>query len=96
MVDVAITSLTSRFEELQTFKNIFGFLMSSTYLKSLDVSQLKERCTNFANTFTGAKKCDVELSDLISELSVMKFTLPYRIMSEIGRASCRERVLRLV
>jgi hypothetical protein len=33
MVDVAISSLKSRFEELQSFKSIFGFLMSSTTLK---------------------------------------------------------------
>ena len=80
MVAMVITSLTSRFEELQSFKKIFGFLMSSTYLKSLDGSQLKERCTEFANTFTKGK-CDVELNDMISELSVMQSALPDRTMS---------------
>ena len=55
--------------------------MSSTDLKSLDGSQLKQRCTEFANTFTRGKECDVELNDLISELSVMQFALPDRTMS---------------
>ncbi|AQK80302.1 General transcription factor 2-related zinc finger protein, partial [Zea mays] len=33
MVDIAISSLKSRFEELQSFKDIFGFLMDSITLK---------------------------------------------------------------
>lgn len=37
---IAINSLESRFQELQAFRNIFGFLMSSTTLKSLDDSKL--------------------------------------------------------
>ena len=55
--------------------------MSSTDLKSLDGSQLKQRCTEFAKTFTRGKKCDVELNDLIYELSVMQFALPDKTMS---------------
>ena len=42
VVDKAIMSLESRFEELQTFKSIFGFLLSSTTLKSLNDIELKE------------------------------------------------------
>ncbi|XP_062203777.1 uncharacterized protein LOC133905976 [Phragmites australis] len=53
MVDVAITSLKTRFEELQEFKKTFSLKGSS----------------------------DVELNDLISELSVMQLTLPDRPMS---------------
>jgi hypothetical protein len=81
MVDNAITSLKSRFEELQSFKGIFGFLMSSTTLKSLDATELKDCCTKFAETFTLDGESDVEINDLISELRVMQFTLPDRQMS---------------
>jgi hypothetical protein len=55
--------------------------MSSKSLKALDGPQLQEQCTKFAKTFTQPGKsgkphtCDVELHALISELSVMKFTL---------------------
>jgi hypothetical protein len=72
MVDMGTTSLKHRFEELQSFKSIFGFLMSSTSLKALDGSKLKEHCTTFVKTFTrpgtdGAPDiCDVELNALIS------------------------------
>ncbi|XP_062186706.1 uncharacterized protein LOC133890315 [Phragmites australis] len=81
MVDIAITSLKTRFEELQEFKSIFGFLMSSTILKSLNGTELKDRCTKFAETFSLAGSSDVELNDLISELSVMQLTLSNRPMS---------------
>ncbi|XP_062232383.1 uncharacterized protein LOC133929596 [Phragmites australis] len=81
MVDMAITSLKTRFEELQEFKSIFGFLMSSTILKSLDGIELKDRCTKFAETFSLKGSSDVELNDLIFELSVMQLTLPDRPMS---------------
>jgi hypothetical protein len=41
MVDIAISLLKSRFEELQSFKDIFGFLMSAANFKSLDSTELK-------------------------------------------------------
>jgi hypothetical protein len=47
LVDMANTSLKSRFEELQAFKDIFGFLLSSRILKSLDNTQLEACCTKF-------------------------------------------------
>lgn len=78
---MAINSLKSRFQELQTFGSIFGFLMSSTTLKSLDRTELKECCTKFAETFSLDGSSDVELNDLISELSVMQLTLSDKPMS---------------
>jgi hypothetical protein len=81
MVDNAITLLEKKIEELQLFKCIFRFLMSSTALKSLDRVEFKDRCTKFAETFTLNGSSDVEVNDLISELSVLQFTLPDRPMS---------------
>ena len=81
MVDNAISSLKSRFEELQSFKGIFGFIMSSENLKSLDSDGLKECCTKFSETFSLDGSSDVEINDLISELTVMQSTLPDRSMS---------------
>jgi hypothetical protein len=81
MVDIAISSLKSRFEELQSFKDIFGFLMDSITLKSLDTIELRECCTKFANTFSFDGSSDVDLNDLISELSVLQLTLSDKPMS---------------
>jgi hypothetical protein len=83
MVDMANTSLKSRFEELQTFKSIFGFLLSSTTLKSLNDIELEECCTKFAETFSSHGSSDVEVNDLISELRVLKLCLPETSMSSM-------------
>jgi hypothetical protein len=76
MVDMAITSLKTRFEELMMFKDLFGFLLSSNILKSLNDSEVEECCTKFANTLSHDGSCDVEVHDLISELKILKCTLP--------------------
>jgi hypothetical protein len=81
MVDMAATSLKTRFEELQVFKNIFGFLLSSTTLKSLDNSELTDCCTKFDKIFSSDDSHDVDLNDLISELKVLQLTLPDTQMS---------------
>ena len=36
VVDMAITSLNDRFEQMRTFENVFGFLYNSVKLKSLN------------------------------------------------------------
>ena len=46
-VDAAIASLTSRFEQLQKFEKIFGFLLNSVNLKFLDDNDLQKCCTSF-------------------------------------------------
>jgi hypothetical protein len=81
MVDMAITSLENRFEELQVFKNIFGFLLSSRTLKSLDDIELTDCCIKFDKIFYSDNSSDGDLNDLISELKVLQLTLPDRQMS---------------
>jgi hypothetical protein len=81
MVDMAITSLKTRFEELMIFKDIFGFLLSSNTLKLLNDNELEECCIKFAKTFSHDGSSNVEVHDLISELKIMKFTLPDGVLS---------------
>jgi hypothetical protein len=81
VVDMAITYLKTRFEELMVFKDIFGFLLRSTILKSLNDTELEESCTKLADTFSHNGSSDVEVHDLISELKILKFTLPDSILS---------------
>ncbi|XP_066323448.1 uncharacterized protein [Miscanthus floridulus] len=81
IVDYAIVSLTSRFDQLKEFEKIFGFLFNSENLKSLDHSDLRDCCTTFVNTFSHDNKSDVELDDLFSELKVLQVTLPDQLMS---------------
>jgi hypothetical protein len=81
MIDVAIASLTNRFEELKSFGSIFGFLFNSKELKSLGDNDLRRHCTNFVKTFTHDESADVNLDDFVSELKVLQMTLPNTSMS---------------
>lgn len=87
---MAVTSLKGRFKELMVFKEVFGFLLSSRVLKKLSErvlkklsdSELEEGCRKFAQTLSlEGGSCDVEVYDLISELKMMRFTLPDGVMS---------------
>ena len=63
IVDTAIASLTSRFEQLKTFEKVFGFLFNSDNLKSLDDNDLRKHCTTFAEVFSHDNSSDVDLDD---------------------------------
>jgi hypothetical protein len=75
MVDIAITLLNSRFEQLKVFENLFGFLLNSENLKSLDDHDLRKRWTTFVETFSHDYLFDVDRNDFISELQVLQVTL---------------------
>ena len=80
IVDNAILSLTTRFDQLKKFEKLFGFLFNSKYLKSLDDTNLRECCTTFAKAFSDDNSCDVDLDDFVSELKVLQATLPDGLM----------------
>ena len=63
MIDAAIASLTSRFEPMKKFDNVFGFLFNSKKLKSLDEADLWLRCKNFMKTFSQDNSSDGEIND---------------------------------
>lgn len=64
VVDMAITSVKNRFDQMMNFKSVFGFLFDSLRLKVLDESELRTHCTNFYNTFSNGDSFDVDLNDL--------------------------------
>jgi len=75
IIDMAVRSLKTRFEQLESFKELFGFSMSSTTLKALDGPELKVCCTTLTVVFSQGGSSDFDLNDMISELSVLQFTL---------------------
>jgi hypothetical protein len=81
MVDMAKRSLESRFEQLKAFNEIFGFLTSSTSLKSLDAPELNLCCTTLAVAFSHNGSSDIDVNDLFSELRVLQSVLPNREMT---------------
>ncbi|KAL7582216.1 uncharacterized protein LOC111901644 [Lactuca sativa] len=83
VVDVAIVSLNTRFEQLKHFESIFGFLSDSKILKSLDENKLRECCIKLANTFSNDIFSDVDSNDLFTELKFLQKTLPNDIKSAV-------------
>jgi hypothetical protein len=81
MLDMASSSLKNRFEDLQVFNGIFGPLLNSASMKSLDHIKLRDYCTMLAKTFSVDDSFDFEENNLTSELRILQMTLPNRSMS---------------
>jgi len=65
----------------KAFNEIFGFLISSTSLKSLDGLELNLCCTTLAVAFSSNGSSGIDLNDLISKLRVLQSALPNREMT---------------
>ncbi|KAL8042369.1 hypothetical protein ABFX02_09G045900 [Erythranthe guttata] len=76
IVDNALSQLRSRFEQLQLFQSIFGFLFNAIKLISLDSEELKCCCENLENALKFDDVSDVNARDLLSELEVLQVMLP--------------------
>ena len=71
VVDIVIASLKSRYEQLQIFEGIFGFLYDSKKIISLDDNKLKECCVNLECALKHDTFLDVDSKDLFSELRML-------------------------
>ncbi|XP_028959292.2 uncharacterized protein [Malus domestica] len=74
-VDIALSQLKNKFEQLKTFESIFGFLFDALKLISLDDQQLKENCMNLEAHLKHGNTMDVYGADLCSELQVLHMML---------------------
>jgi len=72
IVDKAITTLQSRFEQFKIYEDMFGFLFSVKKLKSLDYTFLKEKCLNFEKSLKHDNLLDIGGFDLFSELDILR------------------------
>ncbi|KAF8099964.1 hypothetical protein N665_0234s0012 [Sinapis alba] len=51
VVNMTITSVKNKFDQMVNLKNVFGFLFDLRNLKALGESELRENCTNFSQNF---------------------------------------------
>ena len=72
IVDQAISSIESRFEQFQIYEDIFGFLFNFEKLKALDDNSLKKYCLNLESFLKHDAYYDINGLDLYSELIVLK------------------------
>ena len=72
IVDQAISSLTTRFEQYQGNQKKFGFLFTSDILQSLDNNSLKSSCENLETVLTRDGKSDIDAKELYVELQFLQ------------------------
>ncbi|XP_019165683.1 PREDICTED: zinc finger MYM-type protein 1-like [Ipomoea nil] len=72
IVDQAIVSLKSRFEQFQEYEKIFGFLFNSDRLNSLNDMSLKSCCTHLENALKHNGHSDINGDELYVELKLRR------------------------
>ncbi|XP_047335458.1 uncharacterized protein LOC124938982 [Impatiens glandulifera] len=82
IIDQALTSLRDRFEQLERFEEIFGFLFSRKF-KSVSEEQLRQDCTKSENFLKHNQQMDIVGDALFKELSNLKTMLSEKVKSSI-------------
>jgi hypothetical protein len=80
IVDQAISSLTRRFKQYQSFQKIFGFLFTSEALQLLDNKSLKSSCDNLEAALKKDGKSDIDANELSMELKFIQDFMPKQNM----------------
>ena len=68
IVDQAIVSLNTRFEQYEGYEKIFGFLFTSDRLRSLDGKSLLAACVNLEDALKSGEHKDIDGAELFYEL----------------------------
>ncbi|XP_012847861.1 PREDICTED: zinc finger MYM-type protein 1-like [Erythranthe guttata] len=74
VVDQALLSLNTRFEQLQKYDEKFGFLFDFKRLKSIDDEALNTYCVNLEE-YLKHDTCDIDGMDLCMELKIFRYIL---------------------
>ncbi|KAJ0724777.1 putative HAT dimerization domain, ribonuclease H-like superfamily [Helianthus annuus] len=75
IVDQAISSIRTRFDQFKMFESIFGFLFSIKKLKLLDDNTLKQHCINLESSLKHDTSIDIDGLDLFDELKVLRHVI---------------------
>ncbi|XP_073152243.1 uncharacterized protein [Henckelia pumila] len=76
VVDVALSELRSRFEQLNFFEKMFGFLLDGEQLMTLDEDDLRKYCVNLESALKKDDLSDIDAHDLFFELQMLQEMLP--------------------
>ncbi|WOG82333.1 hypothetical protein DCAR_0101496 [Daucus carota subsp. sativus] len=76
LVDMALSQLKIRFEQIEFFESVFGFLFDAAQLISLDDEGLKTCCLKLEKSLTHGDACDIDAKRLLSELQILQEMLP--------------------
>ncbi|PWA86788.1 zinc finger MYM-type protein 1 [Artemisia annua] len=76
IVDQALSSLNTRFEQYKEYEKVFGFLFTSHKLQSLDDNTLKSHCSHLEDALKNNGQSDIDANDLYVELRLLNKILP--------------------
>ncbi|KAM5550441.1 zinc finger MYM-type protein 1, partial [Rosa sericea] len=76
LVDMALSQLKSRFEQMESFQYVFGFLFDASRLVSLDDEEMKNCCLKLELALKHGEVSDIDAKYLLSELQILQEMLP--------------------
>ncbi|XP_071739068.1 uncharacterized protein [Rutidosis leptorrhynchoides] len=76
LVDMALSQIKTRFEQMKHFESIFGFMFDASKLHNLDHDLLNKCCLNLEVALTYNKDSDIDGNDLFRELEYLQSMLP--------------------
>ncbi|GJT63778.1 zinc finger MYM-type protein 1 [Tanacetum coccineum] len=76
IVDQALVSLRSRFEQYKEYEKVFGFLFTSRKLNSFDDTTLKSHCSRLEAALRNVEQSDVDAKDLYVEMRSLNNYFP--------------------
>ncbi|KAL6511204.1 hypothetical protein OROHE_020573 [Orobanche hederae] len=76
LVDMALSQLKIRFEQMQDFDSIFGFMFDASRLTSLDDEEMKICCSKIQLALEHGETSDIDAKCLLSELQILQEMLP--------------------
>ncbi|XP_050373136.1 uncharacterized protein LOC126790827 [Argentina anserina] len=79
IIDQALSSLQSRFEQFKKYEEDFGLLFKWEKLKSTDDETLMNFCMNLEKLFKDGDEYDIIGAELFEELSYLKGSIPKEV-----------------
>ncbi|KAL6569646.1 hypothetical protein OROMI_014160 [Orobanche minor] len=76
LVGMALSQLKIRFEQMQDFDSIFGFMFDASRLTSLDDEEMKICCSKLQLALEHGETSDIDAKCLLSELQILQEMLP--------------------
>ena len=76
LLDLAVMSLTARFEQMERYFGLFGFLHNSKKIAEFDQNDLMKCCMDLNIDLTDASGSDIDPQDLCRELQIFFNVIP--------------------
>ncbi|XP_065679862.1 uncharacterized protein LOC136094170 [Hydra vulgaris] len=79
ILDTAIQSIAERFEQMQQYNSMFGFLHDIYSISSKSSAELLKNCRNLEEILTHGSQKDISAADLCNEIKVLSGRLPQQM-----------------